>query len=79
MRSEDVSMSGKNLDIDALHSIKNKLSDERNLRHLHLKHNHVYRTVQEENNSLGLSWKNLRPPAACGGYMPILQVDETES
>ena len=40
-RSEEVSMSGKNLDGEALRSIINKLSDERNLRHLHLKHYHV--------------------------------------
>ena len=40
-RSEDVSILGKYPDGEALRNIRNKLSDERNLRDLHLKHYHM--------------------------------------
>ena len=40
-RSEEVSIWGRNPDGEAFRSIINKLSDERNLRDLHLKHNHL--------------------------------------
>ena len=40
-RSEEVSILGRNPDGEALRNIVNKLSDERNLRDLHLKHYHM--------------------------------------
>ena len=40
-RSEEVSILGRNPDGEALRKIINKLSDERNLRILHLKHYHI--------------------------------------
>ena len=40
-RSEEVSILGKNPDGEALRIIINKLTDERNLRDLHLKHYHM--------------------------------------
>ena len=40
-RSEEVSIFGRNPESEALRSIINKLSDERNLRDLHLKHYHL--------------------------------------
>ena len=40
-RSEEVSMLGRNPDGEALRNITKKLSDERNLRDLHLKHYHM--------------------------------------
>ena len=54
-RSEEVSILDRIPDGEALRSIINKLSDKRNLRDLHLKHY----AVQEEENSLGHSWKSL--------------------
>ena len=41
MRSEEVSILGRNLDGEGLRSIMNKLSDERNWRDFHLKHYHM--------------------------------------
>ena len=40
-RSEEVAILGKNSDGEVLRNIISKLSDERNLRDLHLKHYHV--------------------------------------
>ena len=40
-RSQEVSMLGRVPDGEALRNIINKLSDERNLRYLHLKHHHM--------------------------------------
>ena len=40
-RSKEVSILGKNSDGEALRNITNKLTDERNLRDLHLKHYHM--------------------------------------
>ena len=40
-RSEEVSILGRNPDGEALRNIINNLSDERNLRYLHLKHHHM--------------------------------------
>ena len=40
-RSEEVSIFGRNPDCEAFRSIINKMSDERNLRDLHLKHYHM--------------------------------------
>ena len=40
-RSADVSILGRKAEGEALHNITNKLSDERNLRDLHLKHYHM--------------------------------------
>ena len=64
MRSEEGSISGRNSDGEALRSIINKLSDERNLRDLHLKHHLL---------------KFLRPLPACGKDMSILHFDEAET
>ena len=59
-RSEEVPILVRNPDGEALSNIMNKISDERNLRDLHVKTlPHVYRAVQEEDNSFGHSWKGL--------------------
>ena len=61
-RSEEVSILVRNPDGEALRNIINKLSDERNLRESsHETLPHVYCTIQEEDNSLGHSWKGLSP------------------
>ena len=59
-QSEEVSIMGRNPDGEALRNIINKLSDERNLRHLHLKHCHISAAqFKKEDNPLGHSWKDL--------------------
>ena len=79
-RSEEVSTLGNNSDSEALQQISNQLSDLCNLNDLHLKTLlHVYRAVQEENDSLGHSWKGLWPLPACSEDVPILQIDEAET
>ena len=59
-RTEDVSFLGKKAQGEALQNVINKLFDESNLRDLHLKHYpQVYGAVQEEDDPLGCSWKNV--------------------
>ena len=40
---------------------------------------HVYRIIQEEDDSLGYSWEILRPLSTRGEYMPILQFRKPRS
>ena len=55
-RSEEVSVFGR----EALRNIINDLSDERNLRDLHLNHYHVSTAqFKKADNPLGHSWKDL--------------------
>ena len=80
--SEEVSILGRNPDGEALRNIINKLSDERNLRDLHLKTPpNVCCTVQEEDKSTrdfpGKVY-DLHLPA-CGEDLPILHFDEAET
>ena len=70
-RTGDVSILSKESEGEALRNVINKLSD---LRDLHLKHlPHFFRAVHEEDDSLGHSWKSLRPLSTRGEDMPILQ------
>ena len=52
---------GRKEEGEALRNIKSKLSEERNLRDLHLEHYHMCTAqFQEEDDSHGYSWKFLR-------------------
>ena len=58
--SEEVSILGRNPDGEALRNIINKLSDERNLRDLHLKHHQTSAAqFKKRTNHSGQSWKGL--------------------
>ena len=58
--SEEVSIFGRNPDGEALRNIINKLSDERNLRDLHLKHHQTSAAqFKKRTNHSGQSWKGL--------------------
>ena len=57
-RAEDTSIWGRKAEGEALRNITSKLSEERNLRDLHLQHHHMStRTPQEENDSPEYSWE----------------------
>ena len=79
-RPQEVSILGRNPDGEALRNIMNKLSDERNLRDLHLKHHHMS-TAQFKKRTTHLDI----PGKVYGLYqhvvknMPILQFDEAET
>ena len=59
-RSKEVSILGRNPEGEALRNIINKLTDERNLKEPSPETPpHVHCAVQEEDNSLAHSWKDL--------------------
>ena len=56
--AEETSILGRKAEGEAQRNIINKLSHERNLRGLHLKHYHMSTAqFQEEDDPLGYSWK----------------------
>ena len=57
--TEDVSILSKNSEGEALRNMINKLSDERNLKDLHLKHYHMSTEQFEKRTTLGRSCKKL--------------------
>ena len=59
-REEQTSILGKKSEGEALRNIINKVSDERNMKDLHLKNYHISTPqLKEEDHSFGYSWKNL--------------------
>ena len=72
-RSEEVSIIGRNPDGEALRNIVNKMSDERNLRNLHLKHYHMSTAQFKKRTSyLDIPGKVYDLLPACGEDVPIL-------
>ena len=73
----DVSILGQKSEGEVLRNVINKLSDERNLRDHAVPH--VCRTVQEEDDSPGHSWKMVRYLPSCGEDMSFLYLNKTET
>ena len=79
-RSEEVSILGRNPDGEALRNIINKLSDERNLTNLHLKHYHMSTAqFKKRKTHLDIPGKVYDLLPACGEDVSILQFDEAET
>ena len=79
-RTEETSISGRKAEGEALRNIMSKLSEERFLRDLHLKHYHMSSAqFKERTTHLDIPGKFCRPLSTRGEDMPFLQFRKTET
>ena len=74
-RAEDSSILGRKAEGEALRNITSKLSEERNLRDIHLKHYHMSATQFKKRTTR----LDIPGQITCGEDMPVLQFRKTET